>query len=455
MNSSLSSITERYCELTPGSADLARSARELFPSGVTHDSRYQEPYGIYVERAEGALKWDVDGNQYIDYFGGHGALLLGHAHPVVTQAVKSAADNSTHFAANHPVEVRWAQLVKQLVPSAERVRFTSSGTEANSMAIRLARAHTGRHKILRFRGHFHGWFDEFTSGFQNHFDGSAPVGVSPSVAANVVLCDAGSLDQVVQAFAANPDIAAVMLEPLGAATGMVPVSTKFLEGLRELTAANGALLIFDEVVTGFRITRGGVQAASGVTPDLTTLAKILAGGLPGGAVTGRAELLEWLDFESSTSKDREKIYHPGTYNANPLSASAGAAALNVIATTDVNERTARLGQQLREALTEVLDQLQVPWGVYGEHSVVLLFLNPKRRPLRPSDFDASKIDAAELKSKPPVLMEKLKLAMLINGVDLAGAPGALVSGAHDESHISRTADALRESLLMLRHDGLL
>ena len=172
-----SPVIAAYRAATPGSAANALRAAELFPSGITHDSRYIEPYGLYITRAQGPRKWDVDGRCYVDYFGGHGALLLGHNHPKVLAAIHAALDRGTHFGACHELEVRWAQLVCQMVPSAECVRFTSSGTEATLMALRLARAYTGRSKLLRFRGHFHGWHDHMTSGHTTHFDGTATSGV--------------------------------------------------------------------------------------------------------------------------------------------------------------------------------------------------------------------------------------------------------------------------------------
>ena len=177
-----SGIVAAYRARTPGSATLAQEAAALFPSGITHDARRLDPYGIYVSRAQGPHKWDVDGNRYIDYFGGHGALLLGHNNPVVAQAIQQAFAQGTQFGANHPGEIAWARAVQRLVPSAERVRFTSSGTEATLMALRLARAFTGAADILRFQGHFHGWHDHMTSGYSNHYDGSPTPGVLPGVA---------------------------------------------------------------------------------------------------------------------------------------------------------------------------------------------------------------------------------------------------------------------------------
>ena len=172
-----SPIIAAYRERTPTSEALASDARGIFPSGLTHDSRRILPYGIYVERAQGSRKWDADGNEYVDYYGGHGALLLGHGRPEVVAAVQSQVARGTHFGACHELEVQWGALVKEMVPSAETVRFTSSGTEANLMALRLARAFTGRRKIVRFFGHFHGWHDHVAFGVTNHFDGSATPGV--------------------------------------------------------------------------------------------------------------------------------------------------------------------------------------------------------------------------------------------------------------------------------------
>ena len=292
-------LTSAYAAMTPGSAAFARRARELLPSGISHDSRHFDPHPLYINRALGPIKWDVDGNKYVDYFGGHGALLLGHNHPTVMEAVHTALDRGTHFGACHELEVRWAELITQMVPSAERVRFTSSGTEATLMALRLARAFTGREKLVRFRGHFHGWHDHMTSGHTSHFDGTPTAGVTGGVADNVLLCDPNDFDGVTRLFANHKDVAAVIIEPTGANFGRMPVLPSFLRLLRDLTAAAGTVLVFDEVVTGFRVSPGGAQQELGITPDMTTLAKIVAGGLPGGAVTGRKDIMDWLDFHAN------------------------------------------------------------------------------------------------------------------------------------------------------------
>ncbi|HZU89853.1 MAG TPA: aminotransferase class III-fold pyridoxal phosphate-dependent enzyme, partial [Stellaceae bacterium] len=282
-----SPIVSAYRAATPGSAAAAEKALSLFPSGITHDSRYIEPYGLYITRAEGPRKWDVDGRCYVDYFGGHGALLLGHCHPKVVEAVHRQIERGTHFGASHEIEIAWAEWILRLVPSAERVRFTSSGTEATLMALRLARAFTGRSKIIRFKHHFHGWHDHMTSGFASHFDGSPTTGVLAGIADNVLLAEQNDAEGLARLLEAHDDVAAAILEPTGAHGARLPIDPPFLSVLRELTRRHSVLLIFDEVVTGFRVAPGGAQAHYGITPDLTTLAKIMAGGLPGGAVAGR------------------------------------------------------------------------------------------------------------------------------------------------------------------------
>ena len=453
IRASNSAIVQAYRAKTPGSAALAAEARELLPTGIVHDARYLEPYGIYVTRAEGSRKWDRDGNEYIDYAGGHGALLLGHGRPEVLAAITDALPEGTHPGANHEREVRWAQIVREMVPCAERVRFTSSGTEATHMALRLARAHTGRHKIVRFKGHFHGWHDHMTSGYTSHFDGAPTAGVLPDLAAQVVLLTPGDREAARAAFEGDDDIAAAILEPTGGSFGLVPHDFSFLGFLRELCATHGVVLIFDEVITGFRVAPGGAQGYFDVTPDMSTHAKIVAGGLPGGAVVGRKELLDDLDFYAARESGREKIFHPGTFNANPVSAAAGRAALEIVRDSDACERATAFGAELRAALNAVLEEEGVPWAVYGTFSSFHLFMNPRGRAIRPSDFDPLEIDYAELKERPPALVHKIRLGLLVNGVDIQGWPGGMTSAANTAEDLPITVDAFRETIRMLRREG--
>ena len=448
-----SPIIAAYRAATPGSAAAAVKASGLFPSGITHDSRYIEPYGLYITRAKGPRKWDVDGNEYVDYFGGHGALLLGHSHPKIVSAVHEQIERGTHYGASHETEITWAEWVLKLVPSAERVRFTSSGTEATLMAVRLARAFTGKPKIIRFKHHFHGWHDHMTSGFANHFDGSPTTGVLPGVAGNVLLAEQNDADGLARLLEQHEDIAAAILEPTGAHGARLPIDPQFLRTLRELTRQHGVLLIFDEVVTGFRVSPGGAQAEYGITPDLTTLAKILSGGLPGGAVTGRKDILDLLDFQVTKASDREKIAHPGTFNANPLSAAAGAAALAIVGTSDACTRANRYGESLRRRINEVFEEERVPWAAYGTFSMLHIFTNPDHFAIRPTEFDPHQQPTAALTgNRQADIVHKLRLAMMVRGVDFNGSPGGLVSATHSEAELEDTIAALRKAVHMLKHE---
>ena len=348
-----SRIIAAYRERTAGSAELAKEANELFPSGITHDARNVDPYGVFIARAKGPHKWDVDGHRYIDYFGGHGALLLGHHHPAVSAAVREALDEGTQFGASIRVKCMGARHpASGAVGRADPLHLV--GTEATLMAVRLARAFTGRQTLMRLKGHFHGWHDQMASGYTNHFDGSPTPGVLPGVADKSILVNPGDIEAVRAAFAGNDDIAAVIYEPTGSSFGQVPLGADFAQELRRLCTQYGVLLIFDEVVTGFRATKGGAQMAFDVRPDLSSFAKIVAGGLPGACVAGRKDILDLLDFNVAARTGREKIAHPGTFNANPVSAAAGTAALTVIAETDAADRAAATAADLREKLNAVL-----------------------------------------------------------------------------------------------------
>ncbi len=450
-----SPIIAAYRAATPGSAARAEQAQDCFPSGITHDSRYIEPYGLYIARAEGPRKWDVDGRGYVDYFGGHGAMLLGHCNPQVMAAVHAQLDRGTHYGACHELEIEWAEWVKRLIPSAERVRFTSSGTEATLMAVRLARAFSGKPKIIRFNYHFHGWHDHMTTGHANHFDGTPTTGVLDAVAGNVLLAeqnDEAALARLLEQH--EGEIAAAIIEPTGANGGRLPIDPEFLHALRRLTAEHGVLLIFDEVVNGFRVSPGGAQQAYGIKPDLTTLAKILAGGLPGGAVTGRKDILDLLDFKATEAAGKEKINHPGTFNANPLSAAAGIATLRQVAETDACARANAYGDALRIRLNEIFEEEHVPWAAYGTFSSIEIFTNPEGIEVTPTQFSPLSLPAKHFKGlKNAGLVHKLRLATMLGGVDFNSHPGGVISCTHGEAELDDTGTALRNAVRLLKAEG--
>ena len=440
-----SQFEAEYVAKTPGSKALWPRAKAVFPSGITHDSRIFAPYPLCIERAFGSHKWDVDGNEYIDFYGGHGALLLGHCHPAVVEAVTEQAAKGTQFGSSNEMELRWAEQIVKMVPCAEKVRFTSSGTEASHLAFRISRAATGKTKILRFAGHFHGWHDQVAWAATTHLDGSVPAGITGETMENVVVCPPNDLDALEDHLANNQDIAAAILEPTGGTFGTAPTSGEFLRQLRRLTEQYRVLLIFDEVVTGFRVAPGGAQEQYGVTPDLSLLAKIMAGGYPGGAVVGRSDILEVMNTHPDPAWNRQNLVsHYGTFNANPFSASAGLAALQLIDSEDITGRANATAQQLRDALSDIVQSAGLNWVVYGEFSGVHIFTNGEDREVSREDIYAGRVDYLELKRRPPEITAALRHGLLARGVDFAGWPGAIVSAVHSGRDIDRTASVFEE-----------
>lgn len=443
-------ILEEFGATFAGSRALHEQACAVLPGGLSHDIRYTPPFPLFVDRAQGARKWDVDGHELIDYHMGHGALLLGHGHPSIVAAVAAQAGRGMHFGAEHPLEVAWAAQIVAMVPSAERVRFTSSGTEATQLAMQLARAATGRAKILKFAYHFHGWHDAARVGADAPAD-QTPVGGSPHVRADIVVAPVNDAAFAERAVASDPEIAAVILEPSGAGWGGIPLPGGTLERLRVATERHGALLIFDEVVTGFRWAPGGVQQVSGVTPDLTTLGKIVAGGMPGGAVGGRAEIMERLEFRDDPAW--RKVSHPGTHNAHPVSAAAGLACLRLIADGAAQRQAATTAARLRVGCNEILRRLDMPGLAYGENSGFHLLLGPGMPQDPVGDVRDPGLDPTTLKRGiPAAIATPLHCGMLLRGVHLFRGRG-LLSTAHDERDVAQTLEAFETTLRRLQREG--
>ena len=441
-------LFDQYQAKTPGSARLYNRAVNVFPGGVTHDTRYLQPYPLYIERAAGSRKWDVDGHEYVDYIGGHGALLLGHNHPAIADAVRQQLGKGTHFGASHELEVLLGEQIQRMVPCAGKVRFTGSGTESTLLAIRLARAFTGKQKIVRLTGHFHGWHDQVAFASTSHFDGSVPAGILPGVVSEAIVVPPGDVAALERVLADNDDVAAVIMEPTGATFGLVPLAASYLSKARELTASRGVLLIFDEVITGFRVSPGGAQAHAGVTPDLATFAKIVAGGFPGGCIAGRKEVMDVMTMRSDKAWNAaNRVPHQGTFNANPITAAAGLAALKIIAETDTIARANAIAAQLRDRLNEVIREVGSNWLVYGEHSGFHFFTNPQNRDLSVEDIYAGNVSLEELKGGTPAsVIHQLRCGLIVGGADIFPWPGGCVSSAHDERDVEVTAEALRGTL---------
>jgi glutamate-1-semialdehyde 2,1-aminomutase len=447
-------ILQRYTTLSPASERWYAQARELFPGGVTHDARFLTPYPIYVDRAAGSRKWDVEGREYIDYWSGHGALLLGHGCEEVLRAVHEQLDRGTHLGACHPLEIRWAALVTELVPSAGKVRFTASGTEATMMGIRLARTLTGRKKLLKFAGHFHGWHDQVMPGVNPPYEAHTP-GVLREVVDATIVCPPNDIHVLERVLERDPDIACIIIEPTGASFGAIPTDDRFLKPLREAADRHGVILIFDEVISGFRVAPGGAQTRYGVVPDLTALAKILAGGFPGGALAGRHDLMELLEVRDDPQwMGRYKMPHPGTFNANPVSAAAGIATLELLRKGEPNRLANEAASRLRDGMNRVIDSHRLNWCVYGSFSEFRYLIGHDMHGRRASDIDPYEIPYTRLKgSSDPLLLQALRRGMLLNGVDVP-MHGGLTMSAHSRGDIDHTVEAFSRTLSSMKDEGL-
>ncbi len=435
-------LAARWASENPRSAALSERAHRSLPAGVTHDSRRADPFSIAIARAAGSRKWDLDGHEIVCYVMGHGALLLGHGNAEVVEAVREQAGIFMHPGGGHELECDWAEAVIRLVPSAESVRFTSSGTEASLLALRLARATTGRPKILKLAGHFHGWHDQVSYGTDPPFRGPDTAGLPPGLQGDVVVTPADG--DAVREVLAEGNVAALILEPSGAAWGTVPLPVGFLEEVRRATLEVGTVLIFDEVVSGFRWSPGGVQQVAGVQPDLTSLGKILAGGMPGGAVCGRSEILGALALSSG---DPHRVGHPGTHNAHPVCAAAGVATLRIIGSGEAQEQAARLAGELRDQLNAVLDRCGAAGRAYGESSTFHLLLGQDGAP---DSLPLSKLKAG----MSPRLFAELQCGMLLGGVHLFHGSG-FVSTTHSERDLAMTVEAFAATVPVLQAERLL
>jgi glutamate-1-semialdehyde 2,1-aminomutase len=414
-------------------AGLVERAERLFPGGVNSPVRAFRAVGrapLVLERGEGPYVWDADGRRYLDYVGAWGPAILGHAHPAVVEAVAGAARNGFALGATHPSEIELGEAIRRAMPSIERIRFTSSGTEAVMSALRVARAATGRDLVVKFAGAYHGHSDgllvEAGSGLATQaIAGSA--GVPDAVAATAIVLPFNDPAAVSEAFAVHPgQIAAVLVEPVVANAGVIPPVPGYLERLQEITRANGALLVFDEVITGFRLARGGAQARFGVTPDLTTLGKIIGGGMPIGSYGGRADLMDLV-------APAGPVYQAGTLSGHPLSMAAGIATLAELDDDrygDLEATAAELGAGLADAASRAGRDV----AIARVGSLLTVFFRPTP-PVR----------AAEALASDRAAYARFFGSMLDQGILLPPSQfeAWFVSMAHGPAEIASTLDAAR------------
>ena len=412
-------------------------AKQLIPGGVNSPARAFGGVGgqpLFIDRAHGAYLYDVDGNRYIDYIGSWGPMILGHAHPRVVAALQEAAARGTSFGAPTKAESRLAELIIEAVPSVEKVRLVNSGTEATMSAIRLARGYTGRDIIVKFAGNYHGHVDSLLvaagSSAATLAVPNSP-GVTAGTAKDTLVLAYNDVAGLKAAFAEHPGkIAGVIVEPVVGNMGCVIPSREFLQALREETARDGALLIFDEVMTGFRVAYGGAQALFGITPDLTTMGKIVGGGLPVGAYGGKAEIMDHI-------LPAGKVFQAGTLSGNPLATAAGIATLEVLKEDPPYERLEKLSAQLEQGLAEAAKAAGVPHTIARVGSMMTLFFHDEVV----TNWDiAAKADTARFGRYFWQLIER--------GVYMPCSQyeALFVSAAHTEDDIAATIEAAKAAL---------
>jgi glutamate-1-semialdehyde 2,1-aminomutase len=436
MNASTPATSKPDYRLPKSHEAFVRACR-VIPGGVNSPARAFGAVGgepPFMARAEGPYLYDIDDHQYIDYIGSWGPMILGHGHPEVRAAVASALELGTSFGAPTGREIEIAETVAVAVPSIEKVRFVSSGTEAAMSAVRLARGVTGRDKIVKMTGHYHGHVDALlvqagsaatTLGTPN-----SP-GVTAGATRDTILCPFNDASAVADAFARHPgQIAAVLLEPVAGNMGLVPPRAGYLEILRDLTAKEGALLVFDEVMTGFRLAYGGAQERYGIRPDLTVLGKIVGGGLPAAAYGASAAIMDHVSPAGP-------IFQAGTLSGNPLAMAAGLATLRVLRDRSPYDRLEALSARLEEGLNRAARDARVPHVIQRVGSMITLFFNPD--PVH--DYEGAKRSDTSR-------FARFFWEMLARGIYLPCSQfeSAFVSSAHTEDHIDRTIDAATEAL---------
>jgi glutamate-1-semialdehyde 2,1-aminomutase len=429
-----------YLTKTARSRALHEEALAVMPGGNSRTTTFFDPYPFYAQRGQGAYVWDVDGVARVDFNGNYTSLILGHAHPDVVQAVQEAAAQGVSFPAPTEAEVRLAELLTRRVPSMERVRFTNSGTEATMNAVRLARAVTGRPKIAKFEGAYHGTHDwvlvsvtpEARAAGSRRRPKPVPwsAGLPPAVLKHVVVLpwnDPDACERILEREARH--LACVLVDPLLGIGGIIPPAEGFLPRLRELTERHGILLVFDEVIS-FRVAPGGAQERFGVRPDLTTLGKIIGGGLPVGAFGGRADLMAAYDPRQAGAR----IPHGGTFNANPLTMAAGLATLKRL-TPEAYARLDALGDRLRNGVSRLLASTRRRGQVSGVGS--LFCLHWTSAPL--TDYRSSR-------PRDPAMPGRIFLALLNEGIVLSPRGLGACSLAMTEEEIDRFVNALARVL---------
>jgi glutamate-1-semialdehyde 2,1-aminomutase len=436
----MSHFFDLYRQKTPLSEKLFKRAREVLPGGISHNLHYFPPYPFFLKQAKGPKIWDVDGNEYVDLWIGHYTHILGHHPDVIVEAIERQAKEGIHWGIVFEKQVEWAELIRELIPCAEMVRFCCSGTEATMYAVRLARAYTGKKIILKIAGGWHGANADLTLGIKTPYEKEESLGLFPELLQHTKLIFFNDLSKSLEIIEQNKnDLAGIILEPVIGEGGFIPATSEYLEMLRSETEKLGALLIFDEVISGFRVALGGAQKRFGVIPDLTTLGKITGGGLPVGALVGKRKILEKTSPEIKGNKWERIMIGGGTFSSHPFTVAAGMAMLQYL--KDYAEEVYPLletkGEKIRKGVLAALRSEGVEAVVTGIGS------------LFQTHFPFQK--GAELDS-PHAINQltdvgkrevEFRIRMLTKGVHVMHGGGGL-SIAHSDKDIEKIIGAARE-----------
>ena len=431
-------FVKEYEGKTPTSRKLYEEAREVMPGGVSHGLRYFPPYPLFIQRVEGPRIWDVDGNEYIDLWMGHYAAILGHRPSVVVEAIKEAVELGTHWGIVHERQIALARLIRETVPCVERLRFCVSGTEATMYGVRLARAFTGRRVIIKMEGGWHGGNTDLSVAIKAPFDQPESAGIlseiSPFIRA-ISLNDVDAARSAIQA--CKGDLAGIIIEPVMGAAGMIPSDKVYLETLREETTRVGAVLIFDEIITGFRLAPGGGQEYYGVVPDLVVLGKIVGGGSNIGVIGGRKEILDLTDPTVSRKKGEAVLAGGGTFSSSPMTMGTGLAMLHHLKAHahEIYPRLNSLGERLRRGMEAACEKTGVLGRSIGVGSLSAFYL-----PLDPGTRVKSSGDM-QTRTDIQRLDHEFRLRMLNHGVYTVHGGGA-VSMAHTEKDVDRIVETV-------------
>ncbi len=436
----MESYLDFYRKKTPLSETLFQRARKVMPGGISHNIHYFPPYPILIKDATGSKLIDVDGNEYIDLWMGNYTHLLGHRPQIITQAIETQLRKGIHWGALFEEQIEWAELIQELIPSAEMVRFCCSGTEATMYAVRVARAFTGRKTILKIAGGWHGANSDLTVGIKTPYEKEESLGLLPELQLYTKTIPFNDIDGTLRIIDQNKkDLAAIILEPVIAEGGFSPAAPEYLKMLRSETERLGAILIFDEVISGFRVALGGAQKRFGIIPDLTTLGKIAGGGMPVGVIAGKKEILIQTSPELKKEKGNRILIGGGTFSAHPLTVTSGLAMLRFLKENAnvVYPTLERAGEKLRRSLQEIFDQEGLGAAVTGFASLYQVHFPFKKGLELHSPHHIHQFTDIERREV------EFRIRMLNHGVHVMHGGGGL-SFAHSDEDIKRIIEATKE-----------